>query len=138
NTIGELAGVFELADVAFVGGSLVSTGGHNLLEPAFWAKPVLFGPHMENFCDIAELFLGERAAFRVENADGLAARTLVLFGDAHLRSTMGQRAKSLLDQGSGATARILEGLGEWFEEEPAAGTKSGTTFETAWLGGRSR
>ena len=56
NTIGELAGVFELADVAFVGGSLVPTGGHNLLEPAFWAKPVLFGPHMENFRDIAQQF----------------------------------------------------------------------------------
>ena len=138
NTIGELAGVFELADVAFVGGSLVPTGGHNLLEPAFWGKPVLFGLHMENFRDIAELFLAEGAAFQVRDADELAARTIAFFGDAHLRSALGERARRVLESGSGATARILDGLREWLEERPVAEVGVGTTLETAFWKGAAR
>ncbi|HEV2378395.1 MAG TPA: 3-deoxy-D-manno-octulosonic acid transferase [Terriglobia bacterium] len=116
NTIGELAGVFELADVAFVGGSLVPTGGHNLLEPAFWAKPVLFGPHMENFRDIAQQFLAVDAAIRVTDPESFAARVVELFGDAELRNRVGERAQRLVQSGSGATHRIVERLSEWLTE----------------------
>jgi len=122
DTLGELAGVFELADVAFVGGSLVPTGGHNVLEPAFWAKPVLFGPHMHHFRDIAERFLAENAAFQVRNPEELADRTLALFADAALRLQIGNRAKRLLDAGSGATKRIADELAGWLREEPALHT----------------
>jgi 3-deoxy-D-manno-octulosonic-acid transferase len=62
DTIGELAGIFEVADLVFIGGSLVPTGGHNLLEAAYWGKVITFGPHMENFRDIAKLFLDAGAA----------------------------------------------------------------------------
>jgi len=135
NTIGELAGVFELADVAFVGGSLVPTGGHNPLEPAFWGKPVLFGPHMGNFRDIAEAFLAGGAAVQVQNANELAARTLAFLGDARRCSAMGERAKRLVESGSGATARILDGLREWLEERSVAEAGVGATVETAsWKG----
>jgi 3-deoxy-D-manno-octulosonic-acid transferase len=122
DTLGELAGVFELADVAFVGGSLVPTGGHNVLEPAFWAKPVLFGPHMHHFRDIAEQFLAENAAFQVRDPDDLAGRTAALFADASLREEMGKRAKRLLKAGSGATERIADQLAGWLVEEPALQT----------------
>jgi 3-deoxy-D-manno-octulosonic-acid transferase len=116
NTIGELAGLFELADVAFVGGSLVPTGGHNLLEPAFWGKPVLFGPHMENFRDVAQQFLAAGAAFQVSGPDSLAARVLELFSDAELRRRVGERGQRLLKSGSGATERIMARLSEWLTE----------------------
>ncbi len=119
DTLGELAGVFELADAAFVGGSLVPTGGHNVLEPAFWAKPVLFGRHMHHFRDIAEQFLAEGAAFQVQDADELARRASELFADVRLREQMGSRAKRLLEKGSGATKRIAGQLASWLEEEPA-------------------
>lgn len=130
NTIGELGGVYELADVAFVGGSLGPHGGHNPLEPAFWAKPVLFGKHMENFRDTAWLLVAEGAAFEVENPEALAARTLELFRDPGLRSAAGARAKSVLERGSGATARIANQLGHWL------GT--GAALEAAAAGGPGR
>ena len=117
NTIGELAGVFELADVAFVGGSLVPTGGHNVLEPAFWAKPVLFGPHMQNFRDIAERFLAEGAAFQVQNADELAARTLALFG------TSRRGAQWETERGSSWRAGRARQRGSW--KTSASGLKKG-------------
>jgi 3-deoxy-D-manno-octulosonic-acid transferase len=119
DTLGELAGVFELADAAFVGGSLVPTGGHNVLEPAFWAKPVLFGVHMHHFRDIAEQFLAEGAAFQVKDPDELANRASELFADVRLREQMGSRAKHLLENGSGATKRIAAQLAGWLEKESA-------------------
>src|SRR5262249_9507138 len=57
DTIGELAQLYQIATVVFVGGSLVPAGGHNILEPALYGKPIVFGPHMENFGEIAETFL---------------------------------------------------------------------------------
>lgn len=110
NTIGELAGLFQAADLAFVGGSLVPTGGHNLLEPAFWSKAIVFGPHMHNFRDAAERFLGAGAAVQVRNPTELASEAIRLFGDAAQRGELGARAKQLLQEESGATQRILERL----------------------------
>jgi 3-deoxy-D-manno-octulosonic-acid transferase len=115
NTIGELAGVYQLADVAFVGGSLVATGGHNPLEPAFWAKPLVFGTHMEAFRDLAGQFVEADAAFQVGSADELAARAVDLFTHAALRETMGSRAQSVLRASTGATARVLDALAPWLE-----------------------
>ena len=63
NTIGILANAYALCTVAFVGGSLVAQGGHNLLEPAMFGKPVLFGPHMTDFREMAQLFIQGKAAF---------------------------------------------------------------------------
>ena len=95
-----------------MGGSLVPAGGHNLLEPAFWSKPILFGPHMENFRDIAALFLGADAAIGVRDSADLARAAEELFQDADRRLRLGQGAKRVLEKESGATRRVLEHLDE--------------------------
>jgi len=124
DTIGELAGLFELADVVFVGGSLVPAGGHNLLEPAFWAKPILFGPHMDNFRDAAEILVKAGGAFPVHDEMELAKKTLQFFGDPKMREEAGGRAKKALDEGSGATVRTMRQIQAWIEagraRQPAA------------------
>ncbi len=116
NTIGELAGVYQIADAAFVGGSLVETGGHNPLEPAFWSKPVLFGTHMEAFRDLAGQFVAADAAFQVSNDGELATRVVELFTHPSLRETMGTRAHSVLRNNAGATTRVLDVIAPWLEE----------------------
>ncbi len=109
DTIGELAGVFEVADIVFIGGSLVPTGGHNVLEPAYWSKVIAFGPHMENFRDIAKLFLDAEAAIQVRTPEALAHATWLL-ENKEAREGLGARARQVLEQNSGATARTLENL----------------------------
>ncbi len=101
DTIGELAGLYAIADSAFVGGSLVPHGGQNLLEPAFYGKPVFFGPHMENFTALAEEFTGRGAARVVAGEDELAA-VFALAGGQELRE-MGLRAAAVLASLRGAT-----------------------------------
>ncbi len=115
DTIGELAGIFALADVVFMGGSLVPTGGHNVLEAAYWAKPIVVGPHMHNFRDIAQLFLRARAAIQVPDTQGLARSILELLGDDARRRQLGEAAKRVLEQESGATRRVLEHIAELLE-----------------------
>jgi len=115
DTIGDLAGIFELADVVFVGGSLVPTGGHNLLEPAFWAKPIVFGPHMWNFRDIAQLFLHAGAALQVRGVQELSRITLELLGNTAQQRALGQAAKQVLGNHAGATERVLEQVKEWLD-----------------------
>jgi 3-deoxy-D-manno-octulosonic-acid transferase len=109
DTIGELAGVFEVADLVFIGGSLVPTGGHNLLEPAYWSKVIAFGPSMENFRDIARLFLDAGAAIQIRSPEELAHATWLL-ENKEARERLGARARQVLEENSGATARTLEGL----------------------------
>jgi 3-deoxy-D-manno-octulosonic-acid transferase len=109
DTIGELAGVFELADIVFIGGSLVPTGGHNILEPAYWSKAIVFGPHMENFRDSARLFLDAGAAIQVRNPQELAQAAWQL-ENKEARESMGASARQLLERNSGATTRTLDRL----------------------------
>jgi 3-deoxy-D-manno-octulosonic-acid transferase len=116
DTIGELAGVFELADLVFIGGSLVPTGGHNLLEPAYWSKVIAFGPHMENFRDIAKLFLDAGAAIQVRNPEELAHATWLL-ENKEARERLGASARRVLEQNSGATARTLDGLRKYLDRD---------------------
>ena len=108
DTVGELAGLYAASDLVFVGGSLVATGGHNPLEPASCGVPVLFGPHMENFREVAALFLNSGAGAQVPDAAGLAAAVSKLAGSESSRSEMGQCGTRLLQQCSGATERHLE------------------------------
>ena len=117
DTIGELAGIFDLADMVFMGGSLVPTGGHNILEPAYWSKVIAFGPHMENFRDIAKLFLDAGAAIQVRNPEELAHATWLL-ENKEARESMGASAKQVLERHSGATARTLQGLRKYLDENP--------------------
>jgi 3-deoxy-D-manno-octulosonic-acid transferase len=124
DTIGELAGILELADVVFVGGSLVPTGGHNILEAAYWAKPVVFGSHMENFQDIARLFLEANACVQVQDAAGLAESVLKLFGDRAAAERLGERGKQVLEKQMGATGRVLAQIRRLLETSPRVGTGS--------------
>ena len=101
DTVGELGGMFAKADVVFVGGTLAERGGHNILEPAIFGKPIVIGPHMENFRDIAGDFRAARA-FR-EVRDGSELRAAVL--EAALDHEMGLRAKECAAAKRGAVAK---------------------------------
>lgn len=107
DSLGELAALYRYADVAFVGGSLAPHGGHNLLEPAYFAAPVVFGPYMHNFAAIAEEFLTARAAFRAESGAELERILGRLLGDDRLRTTTGQAGRAVLQAKTGATGRVM-------------------------------
>jgi 3-deoxy-D-manno-octulosonic-acid transferase len=123
DTIGELAGFYAIADAAFVGGSLVAHGGQNLLEPAFYAKPVFFGPHMENFASLAEEFVRRGGARQVGGEDELA-EVFGLAGGEELRA-MGERSAAVLASLRGATdltcREIEKRLAELSAGEPGTG-----------------
>jgi 3-deoxy-D-manno-octulosonic-acid transferase len=107
DTMGELMTFYAAADVAFVAGSLVPIGGHNLLEPASVGCPVLTGPHNFNGEEIAQLLMDAGAAFIVSDTEQLAHAVTNLLGDADLRSVMGAAGKSVLDANRGALDRLL-------------------------------
>lgn len=108
DTLGELANFYALSDVAFVGGSLVPWGGHNLLEPAYYAKPVFFGPHMDNFAHLAEIFI-EAGAARVVKSQADLVRMFSLQDEVEYQE-MGQKAKSTLLSLQGATEKTLQAI----------------------------
>ena len=89
DSIGELAALFERADVVFIGGTLADRGGHNILEPAFFGKPVIVGPHMENFAAIATEFRAAGALFEIQSASQLGSAVTRLLDDP---SGIGERA----------------------------------------------
>lgn len=112
DTIGELANLFQVATVVFVGGSLVDQGGHNILEPAVHGKPIVFGPHMENFAEIAEEFLRNQAAVQVHSPTDLAAVVVRLVGDPVERARLGAAARALVEANRGAKPRTLEAIAQ--------------------------
>ncbi|MGH9406031.1 MAG: 3-deoxy-D-manno-octulosonic acid transferase [Terriglobia bacterium] len=116
DTLGELAAIFELADVVFIGGSLVPTGGHNLLEPAWWGKPVVFGPHMHNFREAARIFLGAGAAVQVQDAGELEREMIALLANGTRARAMGIAARDIMRRESGVTERVLERLLQLLDE----------------------
>jgi 3-deoxy-D-manno-octulosonic-acid transferase len=105
DTLGELAQFYAMSDISFVGGSLVPWGGQNLLEPAFYSKPVFFGPHMENFAHLARYFLEANSARVLRSETDL--EKMFLFEDEQALQLMGNRAKETLDALSGATEKTL-------------------------------
>lgn len=122
DSLGELASAYQLATLAFVGGTLGSFGGHNLLEPAYWGVPVTFGPHMENFAAIAEQFLAAGAAQGVASTVELERVWRKLLEDAAERQRLGQAAQALLASQRGATERALEAIAA--QLAPAASVQS--------------
>jgi 3-deoxy-D-manno-octulosonic-acid transferase len=109
DTIGELAAIYSIATIAFVGGSLVPRGGHNILEPAQFGKVVLVGPYTENFRDIVEIF--RRAeAIRVITAEELQQNGWPLLADAGARNALGDRARQVFESQAGATQRTLDAI----------------------------
>jgi 3-deoxy-D-manno-octulosonic-acid transferase len=111
DTIGELAAMYELADLAFVGGSLGPFGGHNILEPAQHGVPIMVGPHTENFREIVEIFLRADALKAVDD-ESFAREMLALLRDYPKREALGRRAAEVFRAQAGATARTLAALEE--------------------------
>ena len=108
DTIGELAQIYQLATAVFVGGSLVDHGGHNILEPAIFGKPIVFGPHMQNFKEIADAFLANGAAVQVPigpRARGGAAWARHRSGAARAPRRRGARAGRSQPRRQGQDAR---------------------------------
>jgi 3-deoxy-D-manno-octulosonic-acid transferase len=118
DTLGELAGLYRLADAVFVGGSLVPAGGHNILEPAWFARAPVFGRSMENFGEIARQFLEAGAAIQVSDAAGLAAAWARLLDDAAERERMGRAARALVERNAGATERAFQRIAAILQPAP--------------------
>ncbi len=106
DTIGELPQIFSKASVTFIGGSLLPFGGHNILEPAYWGKPIIFGPHMENF-PIAKKFLKDEAALMVKNSAEVAAAIEDLLKNTEKAKQMGLKAKAIINSNTGAVERAV-------------------------------
>ena len=110
DTLGELAGVYPLATVVFVGGSLVPSGGHNILEPAVAGRPVIVGPHMDNFQEIADQFRAEGALVQVASPADLGREVADLMLDEPRRKALGERARGLVARNRGAVPRTVEAI----------------------------
>jgi 3-deoxy-D-manno-octulosonic-acid transferase len=107
DTVGKLLFFYAIADIVFVGGSLVKKGGHNILEPANLGKPVLFGQHMDNFRDIAELFIAAKAAILLRNSEELAGNMKYLLSNPDKIAELTRNAKRIIQQNQGATKRNI-------------------------------
>jgi len=112
DTIGELAHLYRLATVVFVGGSLVPTGGHNILEPAVHGRPIVFGPHMQNFKEIAAAFLDAHAAVQVRDEWELQSTLLDLLANSARRQALGRAAQGIVEASHGARERTLAAIAQ--------------------------
>ena len=110
DTVGELAQLFQIATVVFVGGSLVDKGGHNILEPAVHGKPIVFGPYMQNFKEIAESFMASQAAIQLAATEQLTEVFVRLAGDPVERARLGAAARALLETNRGAKPATLAAI----------------------------
>lgn len=115
DSVGELLAFYAAADVAFVGGSLVPVGGHNLLEPAALGVPVLTGPYTANSAEIARALTAAGGARTVSSAKELASEVSALLTAADLRADVGARARAFVERERGSLARLLELMEEWLE-----------------------
>jgi len=122
DTIGELASVYSLAAVAFVGGSLVAAGGHNPLEPAQFGIPILIGPHFANFRAIIDDLLSNDA-LRIAEPEHLAAMLVNVLQDCEMAEQLGVRALEVFEQQAGATRRSVEALRELLPGESKGAPK---------------
>jgi 3-deoxy-D-manno-octulosonic-acid transferase len=107
DSLGELLDFYAGSDVAFVGGSLVPIGGHNLLEPAALGLPILTGPNTSNSAEVARLLIERGAAEVVRNPQELADRVVALLSDPDARSRMGSQGRAFVDANKGALQKLL-------------------------------
>ena len=107
DTIGDLQYFYALGDIAFVGGSLVDAGGHNLLEPARFAKPVLFGPHMANFGSVAEEMKKKGGGIEVRGREELIREMTALLADSEKGKMMGRKAYEISADDRGVLERNI-------------------------------
>ena len=120
DTIGELATVYQIATIVFVGGSLVATGGHNVLEPAVFGKPIVFGPHMENFLEIADAFVSNGAGVQLSGEAEIEEAFLSLMSDPVRRARLGAAARALVEANRGANDKSVTVLATLLPQEPRA------------------
>ncbi len=112
DSIGELPYLYQIADVVFVGGSLIPWGGHNIIEAAHFSQPILFGPHVHNFREITQAFLERYAALQVKDTSELADRLTGLLEDAAARQWLGRNARKVIRDNQGAVERTAEVIAE--------------------------
>jgi 3-deoxy-D-manno-octulosonic-acid transferase len=120
DTMGELEKLYSIGELAFVGGSLIPVGGHNILEPASYGIPVLFGPHIENFKPASELLLKSGGGIVVKDEEELYKKVSLLLKDDTLRKELGKKAKDSLSSQAGIsdkTVQLLLGLLSGKEED---------------------
>jgi 3-deoxy-D-manno-octulosonic-acid transferase len=115
DVLGQLPAYYAAADIAYVGGSLVPVGGHNLLEPACLGLPVISGPHLFNFTGIAKLLDDAEALIRVDNVEQLGQKVVALFADASLRADWGARARQVVEDNQGSIKRVVSLLDNYLE-----------------------
>jgi 3-deoxy-D-manno-octulosonic-acid transferase len=123
DSLGELGSIYALADIAFVGGSMVPRGGHNILEPATYGKAIVVGPYTENFRDIVEMFRSDEAVFVAGDEQTLASLFRRLLNDGSERAAYGARAAALVKRNEGATGRTLAALANLLPPTPARVTE---------------
>jgi len=121
DSIGELASIYRVADAVFVGGSLVGSGGHNILEPAAFGKVAVFGPSMENFAEIAERFVTSEAALQVASPEDAGVSWIELLRDPERNDKMGKTARRLVEESRGATERAVSAIRAELGRRQAAG-----------------
>lgn len=136
DTRGELAAIYEQATVTFVGGTLVPIGGHNLLEPAFWARPVLFGPYTDHCVEIANLLVQGGGGRRVTSAGELTAELARLFERQEERVEMGQAAQSMVRQNQGALQATIDAIDRQLASPGAGRSASGSPDPLPLMAGR--
>ena len=110
DTIGELAQLYQVATAVFVGGSLVDQGGHNILEPAVFGKPIVFGPYMQNFAEIARAFLENDAAIQIRTPRELEHALMGLITDPVRRARLGAAARALVEANRGARGKTMAAI----------------------------
>ena len=115
DSMGELPLFYSASDVAFVGGSLIESGGHNMLEPCALGVPVIFGPHVFNFMEISRQLCAANAAVQVKNSIELREQVIVLFADANLRHAVGQNGQGFVDRNRGACDRVINLIDDVFK-----------------------
>ena len=110
DSMGEMMNYFEVANVVFMGGSLVKTGGHNMLEPAALAKPIIFGTHIFNFVEISTDLLNQNGAIQVQNADTLFVEIAHLLTHEKTAQSLGNNAQQYFQSKQGATHKLMQDI----------------------------
>ena len=129
DSIGELSGLFAAGQVVFMGGTLADRGGHNILEPAIFGKPVIAGPHLENFRDIEEHFERQKALLRIASGAQLADAVLAAAADPGL----GQRARVAAEAKRGATARAADAVMELYTTRYPSWRPAQPAYAWLWI-----
>ncbi|MBF0485686.1 MAG: 3-deoxy-D-manno-octulosonic acid transferase [Candidatus Omnitrophica bacterium] len=113
DTVGQLVQLYSISTLVFVGKSLTVKGGHNIIEPALFAKPMIVGPYMENFRDIVQIFKADNALGMVQSADDFENEAARFLASADLRHDLGRRAQAVVEKNRGATGRTLKVIEEF-------------------------